>query len=707
MSKRQALACIMVAGIGFALTGPSHAQNIISQFGDVNATVAPQYPATVPNGAQPELNIRAITGFDRTFGYGSSSTNTRRADGNINQSLTSNSPFTEVNSNGHAIYIEMFSPAIGAYNGRGSNFATATNLADGGSTSITALTGSPAPCTLNTSPAGVTPNGTCTTQPQIVEFQKVFGSYRPGDIVVQWSGINDINTTGINTQAIANQIAATDVSNQLDMVRQNITLGAKNYVFIGLADLGTFANFTTLKPTNDPALVTSAALQTNAGNLAGLITIKQQNPGVNIHFFDSNLFVSLIRANPTAYGFTAAGTAPNAYGGGPASAGGFGSINAYNAQPFNVQNQFFTPDGLHWTYRFHEWLSAAIANQLLAPDTLASQADLTQATATAFSNSIMRRLEDYRSRNLMMANMVSADLPVKAPPRVQDVWTPLAFYMEGLYASGDRADRLGGAGIDYNIGGVTVGADYRFSQNFLIGASFNYSSATADLNQGWGHLSSDNYQGSVYASWNYTNWFADVAVSGGENNIKVTRPGLINSLSGNPDGDSIVVQGKTGYLFDAGTWGLNPFNASALKVGPIVGATYSHVHIGSYVETGDPILNQSVGAQSMDGFTGRAGLEFRSAYLWGKWVISPWLDLTAEHDFDDGARVLTTAQTYALLLPISTSVTNNSKQTYGRVAGGFSAQVAQNAFINLNGEATFGRDDGNDYALTGGVKIVW
>ena len=52
-----------------------------------------------------------------------------------------------------------------------------------------------------------------------------------------------------------------------------------------------------------------------------------------------------IRANPTAYGFTAAGVAPNAYG-----IGTFGSGANYDNQPFNVQNQFLTPDGLHWTF---------------------------------------------------------------------------------------------------------------------------------------------------------------------------------------------------------------------------------------------------------------------------------------------------------------------------------------------------------------------
>lgn len=706
MSKSQTIACVMAAGIGIALAAPAHAQNIIPQFGDVNAAVAPQYPGTVPNNAVPEGAIRAITGFDRTFGYGSSSTNTRRADGNINQSLTNNSPFTEVNSNGHAIYIELFSPAIGALNGRGSSFPPATNLADGGSNSTTALTGTPTGCTLNTSPASQPANGTCTQQPQVVEFQKVFGSYRPGDIVVQWSGINDINVSGINTQAITNSIIATNIANQTEMVRQNIALGARNYVYIGLADLGTFANFTTLKPTNDPALVTQAARSTNAGILPNLVSL-HQSTGANIHYFDSDLFVTQIRANPTAYGFTAAGVAVNAYGGGPASANGFGTINAYNAQPFNVQNQFFTPDGLHWTYRYHEWLAAAIANQLLAPYTLAAQADLVDATAQAFSNSVMRRLEDYRARN-MVSDLVSADLPVKAPrpappPGPYGNW---AFYVEGLYQSGDRPDRAGGVGGDYNVGGVTFGADYRVSPNFLVGVAFNYSNATSDLNNGWGHLSADAYQLAGYGSWSYQNWFTDVAVSGGWDNIKVTRPGLINSLAASPDGSSFVAQAKTGYLFDVAALGIGQSNASAVKLGPIVGATYSHVHIDGYQESGDPILNQSVNGQSVDGFTGRAGVELRSAWLWGSWTVSPWLAVTVEHDFADGARVLTTAQTYALALTIATPVSNPT-DTYGRVAGGFSAKVAQNVFINLNGEATFARDNGNDYALTGGIKVVW
>jgi len=97
MNAKYTFAVVSALGLG-AFAGTAHAQNIISQFGSADGATSIQYPVTVPNNAVPEANIHAITGFDRTFGFGSSSTNTRRADMNINQNPASNSPFTEVNS---------------------------------------------------------------------------------------------------------------------------------------------------------------------------------------------------------------------------------------------------------------------------------------------------------------------------------------------------------------------------------------------------------------------------------------------------------------------------------------------------------------------------------------------------------------------------------------------------------------------------------
>lgn len=66
-------------------------------------------------------------------------------------------------------------------------------------------------------------------------------------------------------------------------------------------------------------------------------------------------------------------------------------------------------------------------------------------------------------------------------------------------------------------------------------------------------------------------------------------------------------------------------------------------------------------------------------------MISPWLDLTAERDFNGGVCTLTTAQTYALALKIAKPV-SSLNETYGRVAGGFCVQVAQNVSVFPMGE---------------------
>lgn len=675
---------IVVIAASTCLAAPAAAQMLyLNPSPDVPLSYG--FPDAIPNGGSAFPQIRAITGFGTVYGYGSSSTNLRgaplvRAPGSPT-GIAGNTPYQ---------YIELLAPQVGADFRRGNPnvLPTATSFADGGATTTTGLFGSPVGCTLMVN---------CTLQPQVEQFKRLVGRYNANDIVVHWLGVNDFTNT--TTRAILETKVSTYIDNNTEIIRQNLALGARQYVFLGMSD---FSKLTNYSLNSDSALLVEANQRVNAGMVQNLIAFKQANPGANLHYFDFDRLVNQIRANPTAYGFSPAGTADNV-GCVRDAPRLFGA--ACTSLTFAQQNSFLSYDGLHWTYRYHDLMSLAITNQLLAPYTLAAQADLTDATAQAFSNSLVRRLDGYRT-TAMLAGLVSADLPVKARPQAPGMYGPWSVYVEGLYAAGDRPDRPGAGGMNYNVGGVTLGIDYRFSPNFLVGAAFNYSNPTANLNNAWGHLSADAYQFAGYAAWTYPNWFANLAVSGGFDNIKVIRPGLISPLSGNPDGDSFVVQGKTGYLFDIAALGVGQSNASALKAGPIVGFTYSRVHIDAYTEVGDPLLTQAIGRQTSDGFTGRAGVEIRSAYLWNTWKVSPWLAVTVEHDFEDGARVLTTAQTYALALTIGTPVSNLT-QTYGRVAGGLSAQVAQSVYVNLSGEATFARSDSNDYALTGGVKVVW
>jgi hypothetical protein len=111
----------------------------------------------------------------------------------------------------------------------------------------------------------------------------------------------------------------------------------------------------------------------------------------------------------------------------------------------------------------------------------------------------------------------------------------------------------------------------------------------------------------------------------------VVRPGVVDQITGSPDGTVFAFGAKAGYLFDV---------APALQVGPIAGLTYARVHIDAYSEAGDFVLIQTVQSQDLDGLTGRAGVQIRYSTFWNGRVVMPYLNVTAEHDFLGGARIL-------------------------------------------------------------------
>jgi outer membrane lipase/esterase len=637
-------------------------------FPSADLAVAPTPAATAPNGGQPIASTRAITGFGTVFGFGSSSTQTI---------------VTPPNGNTPIQYEQQFSPLIGAANIGGATFPPATNFAVAGTTATTAL-------------------------PQVGQFQAAYGRFQPNDIALQFSGINDFSTpivggvsTTITTQAILNAVVAQDVAAQTLMVQQNLALGARNYLFLGLPDLGTFQFFTNpvlnfggiLIGGGNPALLTQGSAAVNTQMLANLVALHNQT-GANIHYFDTNLFVNEIRANPTLYGFTAAGVAPGA------ACSPFFAPSACGSGPFNVQNQFLSFDGIHYTYRAQNLLALAITDQLLAPYTMATQAEMAEGSAVGFANSLLARLDANRyssaSFGPYQTSSNSYAMAMKAPPKAQpvDPLGPWSIFAMGSYVHANQNDRLGAAGFDNDLGAGTVGFDYRWSRNLLLGGAFSYSDTSSNINLvGTTKTEVKAYQFAGFASANYANWFSDLVLTYGLNDYSINRSGVIDIISASPHGDNFVAAWKAGYLFDT----------AAVRVGPIGGLTYSRVWIDAYNENGDPLLTQAVSKQDLEGLTGSAGVQFRlPTGTWNR--INPFLNLTAEHDFIGDARVITTAQTYSLGLPIATQVTDGHSQTYGKIAGGANIELGGRFSALINAESTFARQGGNLVAVTAGFN---
>ena len=161
------------------------------------------------------------------------------------------------------------------------------------------------------------------------------------------------------------------------------------------------------------------------------------------------------------------------------------------------------------------------------------------------------------------------------------------------------------------------------------------------------------------------------------------------------------------FLFDLlFRLGHNLFDAGKLRVGPIAGLSYINAQIAGYTETGDILLTNVVNRQTLENLAGSAGVQFRTPFAVGSALYSPFVNVTAEHDFIGSGRTLITTQVTTPLLPVLTPIDSRSR-TYGKVAAGIAAVLTDKVSATINAVGTFARADGNDYGVNGVVKVAF
>ena len=510
---------------------------------------------------------------------------------------------------------------------------------------------------------------------QIDSFQARIGRFAANDLINLWIGYNDL--TGIPAGASQDvKLAGVQsiLNNTTGLISRMASLGGRNFVI--------FDQETYRTSNSDSAALMNSLLP---GALAPLTA-----SGLNIHLFDVDGLANRLRANPTAYGFAAnAGTVSCAQV--PACAA--------NGATTGLENQYISPEGIHFTGAVNTIIANFLANQLEAPFTIPVQADMAQQAALTFTNSLLGRLDAYHYTAAAASPANAYAMYAKAPPKqAPDVYGPWSLFAMGSYVHAKENTQVGAAGFDNDLGAGTVGLEYRWDRSTVFGGAFSYSDATAKLSLQNTNTDLKSFQFAGFASSSYANWFGDLVVSYGINNYNTHRDSaglgsLTPTLTASPTGNNFVVAAKTGYLFDT----------AVVRLGPIGKLTYSKVWIDAYAESGDPLLTQAVGQQTLYGWTAGAGLQFRLPATNVPRRFNPFFNLTAEQDFGGNTRTLTTAQTYALGLPITTVLGAANTHTYGKAAAGTLLDLGGRFSANFNVESTFARENGNIVAATAGI----
>ena len=501
----------------------------------------------------------------------------------------------------------------------------------------------------------------------------------PSDLVEISIGGNDARAYYQTGGTLAGVPAAATVSatQALAGINALVGAGARNLVFT-TGDVGQLP-----EATGNPAASIGTAFSQNYNAQMQTALAAIARSGVRVELVDVSLIGSLIKANPARYGVANVGACPLACIGNTA-----------------LQNQFlFYFDGVHLTSLGFTIVGEYIVNRLQAPLTLPAQGDLGMNSAMGFASTLFGKLDNFREMSMIASAMNSYAAYTKVPYVKAPMAAPInrwSFYMLGNGAYSDRQATVASNGFNLNSVGGTIGTEYRISNNAFVGAAFDYSNPKARFFNNGGTTEANAYQFGAYGAWTDAHFFAQGLATFGWQNYRNTRPGVVDTITSNPDGTSFVAAGKVGYLFDAGR----------SQIGPIGGLTYARARVNGYTEAGDPVLTLNVGQQTAEALIGSVGAQFRFPFLINGRMISPYVNLTADDDFIGNGRIIQFGATSAPLIVNNWMVPNaTSQHLYGRVAAGVVAPVSNNVALTANVSQTFARQGGNDFYGNGGLKI--
>lgn len=186
------------------------------------------------------------------------------------------------------------------------------------------------------------------------------------------------------------------------------------------------------------------------------------------------------------------------------------------------------------------------------------------------------------------------------------IWDKLGVFVTGGFKFGSKDSTGTVDGFDFNTSGVTIGADYRLSNTFVLGAAFGYSNYDVDFEASavspeGQKLDSDNILFSLFTTYYpVENFFIDGIASVGGSFYDSTRRVVVPSNTAVPSIDTTA----TGS-FDAIPFGFSGNVGYELSMGP---ATVTPIGRLEY-------LAASVGGFSEDPVQGAVELKYDSQYI--------------------------------------------------------------------------------------------
>ena len=279
----------------------------------------------------------------------------------------------------------------------------------------------------------------------------------------------------------------------------------------------------------------------------------------------------------------------------------------------------------------------------------------------------------------------------------------LGVFLNGNGSFGNRDSTQNEVGYSYHTGGVTAGADYRLTDNLVLGAAFNYLRTNSTFFTALGNADSQGYGGVLYGTYYIGGFHIDLNGGFTWNNYDITRNivyggnGIFvnRAATGSPSGQEYNGNLGAGYDFAVSGFTLTPYGR----------IEYLNLATESYSESGAQGLNLLVRGQRVQSLLSAAGGQVSYAWSVPFGVLSPYVRGEWRHEYMNSARAITARYVSDPTLTNIVIPSDNPSRNYADVGGGVAAQFAAGISSFISFDAILGLSNFTNYQFVGGVRL--
>lgn len=287
----------------------------------------------------------------------------------------------------------------------------------------------------------------------------------------------------------------------------------------------------------------------------------------------------------------------------------------------------------------------SIAASAITPEEINVIGSIAVATAQVVSSTgVYSRLNGLRKGNQKKGGMTISGLssePVYiAAGDLPEIYKRLGVFINASGSFGTKNTGTHELGYGFGNASITIGSDYAFTDNLLLGAAFTYRNVKAEFARNSGDVTAHSYSGSIYGTFNYQDFYTDGLFSIGSAHTDITRniiystpTAAINTRAfGNTDAMEYKTTLSSGYNFFINRFNINPY----------VGFQYTKTATQGFDESGGMGWAIHYDSQDIESIQSSVGARFAYIFDTNFGVIIPQASAEWIHEYGYNQRVLNT-----------------------------------------------------------------